>query len=97
MPQRRRRRNAYLSKGCRSLPCIRDTGKPGLDNLREVETIAKRILQDVRRGCISKKTAHGLFLLLYRLVSGKDRDFRGAKARRAAATVKSYWRMLHGL
>lgn len=89
MPQRRRRRNVYLSKGCRSLPCIRDTGKPGFGNLREVETIAKRILQDIWKDHISKETVHGLFLLLYRLVSGKDRDFREAKARRAAATVKN--------
>ena len=97
MPRKRRRRNVYLGRGCRSPPCVRDTGKPGLDNLREVKRIAERILEDVKRGRISKRTANGRFLLLYRLVTGKDRDFRGAKARRAAAIVKRYWRMLRGL
>ncbi|ALL01946.1 hypothetical protein Pyrde_1903 [Pyrodictium delaneyi] len=94
---KRRNRNKYLGKGCQSPPCVPDTGRPGLDNLHEVEKIAKRILQDARRGRISKKTAHGRFLLLYRLVSGKDRDFRGAKARRAIAIVKKYWGKLRRL
>ncbi len=94
---KRRNRNVYLGRGCQEPPCVRDTGRPGLDNLREVEKIAKRILEDVRKGKISKKTAHGRFLLLYRLVSGKDRDFRGAKARRARAIVKRYWKRLRRL
>ena len=95
--RRRRNRNKYLGEGCQSPPCVPDTGKPGLDNLREVEGIAKRILQDYRRGRISFRTAHGRFLLLYRLVTGKDRDFRGAKARRAAEIVKRYWERLLAL
>ncbi len=100
MPRKRvkkHNKNKYLGRGCRSPPCVRDTGRPGLDNLCEVEQIAKRILQDVRRGRISKKTAHGRFLLLYRLVSGKDKDFRGTKARRAMAIVKKYWKRLRSL
>ena len=98
LPRKRRgRRNVYLGRGCRSPPCVHDTGKPGLDNLREVEAIAKRILQDVKRGRISKRTAHGRFLLLYRLVSGKDRDFQGAKTKRAIAIVKRYWEKLRSL
>jgi len=95
--KKRRNRNVYLGRGCRSPPCVRDTGKPGLDNLREVRRIAERILEDVERGRISKRTAHGRFLLLYRLVSGKDRDFRGTKARRAMAIVKKYWERLRSL
>ena len=95
--KRRKNRNKYLGRGCRSPPCVRDTGKPGLDNLREVEKIAKRILQDLRKGRISKRTAHGRFLLLYRLVSGKDKDFRGAKAKRAMSIVKRYWEKLRSV
>jgi len=95
--EKRGNRNKYLGKGCQSPPCVRDTGKPGLDSLREVERIAKRILQDVKKGRISKKTAHGRFLLLYSLVSGKDRDFKGAKARRTISIVKRYWQRLREL
>ncbi len=98
MPRKHRRnRNKYLGRGCRSPPCVRDTGKPGLDNLREVKRIAERILEDVKRGRINKRTAHGRFLLLYRLVSGKDKDFKGAKARRAVSIVKRYWEKLRDL
>ena len=94
---KRHNRNKYLGRGCQSPPCVRDVGKPGLDSLREVKRIAERILEDVKRGRISKRTAHGRFLLLYRLVSGKDKDFKGAKARRAVSIVKRYWERLRDL
>jgi hypothetical protein len=57
----RRRRNKYLGRR------VRDTGLKGLDQPREYRGIIKAILEDARRGRISRKTAMGRLLLLYKL------------------------------
>ena len=77
----RRRRNVYLGRKCRSKPCVPDTGKPGLSNLREVRGITKRIVSDYKRGRISKAKAQKRLNLL-KLIVKKDPDFRG-KVRKA--------------
>ena len=47
---------------------VKDTRKKGLDSIREYKDLAEAILRDYRYGRISKKTAQGRLLLLYRLV-----------------------------
>jgi len=46
---------------------VKDIGKPGLDKKEEYERIMKKILEDVKKGRISKRVARGRLLLLYRL------------------------------
>ena len=61
---------------------VRDTGKAGLDNIGEVRGIARAILRDYRAGRISRAKAMRRLNLL-ELVVSRDRDFRGAKERKA--------------
>ncbi len=46
---------------------VRDVKGAGLDSPREFRGILRNILNDYRRGCISRRTAIGRLLLLYRL------------------------------
>jgi len=46
---------------------VKDTGEKGLDNPSEFRGIIKSIISDYREGKISKETAKGRLLLLYRL------------------------------
>ncbi|ACX72902.1 hypothetical protein Metvu_1044 [Methanocaldococcus vulcanius M7] len=50
---------------------VKDTGEKGLDNPSEFRGILKNIILDYREGKISKKTAYGRLLLLYRLTYPK--------------------------
>ena len=80
-------RNVYLGKR------VPDTGRPGLDNLREVRGICKAILRDYETGRISKETANGRFSLLRNIVIPRDRKLRGKK-RKAEEIVEEYWSKL---
>ena len=80
-------RNVYLGKR------VPDTGKKGLDNVREVRGIRDAILEDRRKGRISKRTAASRMNLL-KLAVMRDRDFRGLKRRRAIQTVNAGIRRL---
>ncbi|MBO8175422.1 MAG: hypothetical protein H0Z18_09210 [Thermococcus sp.] len=68
----RRNRNVYLGKR------VRDTGKPGLDNLREVRGIANAIIYDYTHHKIPYRTAMSRMNLL-ELVVSRDSDFQGRK------------------
>ena len=46
---------------------VRDVRGAGLDSPREFRGILRAIIRDYRSGCISRKTARGRLLLLYRL------------------------------
>jgi len=72
---------------------VRDTGEPGLSSLREVEDICKEILEDYRKGRLSKKEASGRFARLHNTVIPRDSSFKG-KRRKAKAIVKKYWKKL---
>ena len=65
--RRSAKRNKYLGRGCKNPPCVRDIGRRGLDSPREFRGIMRRILRDYRAGRISRRTARGRLLLLYRL------------------------------
>ena len=73
----------YLGKS------VEDTGKKGLDNLREVRDIAENIVEDCVSGRISYKTAMSRMNLLELIVS-RDKDFYGAKKSKARAIVDRY-------
>ena len=83
-------RNVYLGKR------VRDVGRPGLDEIREVEGICKAILEDYESGRIDKRTANGRYSLLYNVIIPKDDKLKGKK-KRAKQIVKLYWQKLHDL
>lgn len=66
------RRTVYLGHR------VRDTGRPGLDNPKEVEGITKAILDDYKKGRISYRTAMSRLNLL-KLVVKKDKKFHGKR------------------
>ena len=76
-----RKGNIYLGK------TVPDTGKPGLDNLREVKGIANNIVKDYLKGKISKRTATSRLNLL-KLITKKDSDFKGSKLSRAWSIIE---------
>ncbi|MFA4641217.1 hypothetical protein [Pyrococcus kukulkanii] len=51
---------------------VRDIGKKGLDRPSEFRAIMKAIVRDYRKRRISKQTAKGRLLLLYRLTFKKN-------------------------
>ena len=65
---------------------VRDTGKAGLDSIREVRDIAKAIRQDYRMGRITRATAMRRLNLLELAVS-RDRDFTGRKKSKARRII----------
>ena len=72
---------------------VKDTGEAGLDSLREVEDICKAILNDYRKGRLTKKEASGRFARLHNTIIPRDKSLRG-KVRKAKAIVKKYWKEL---
>ncbi|RLE55828.1 MAG: hypothetical protein DRJ40_07350 [Thermoprotei archaeon] len=79
-------RYVYLGKK------VKDIGKKGLDRPSEYLAIARAIAQDYKAGRISKKTAHGRFLLLYRLVD-KNSKLKVPKSvkERLKRKIKEIW------
>ena len=75
-----RRDYVYLGKR------VPDTGKKGLDNLKEVEGITNAILRDYQSGKIPRSLA-ATRLNLLKLVVMRDSDFKGAKRREAIEIV----------
>ena len=75
-----RKGNVYLGKR------VRDTGRPGLDNLREVRGIANAIIYDYTHHKIPYRTAMSRMNLL-ELVVSRDSDFEGIKEAQARAIV----------
>ncbi len=71
-----KRRNIYLGKR------VRDTGKPGLDNTREVRGISRAIINDYENNKIPYRTAMSRMNLL-ELVVSRDSDFQGRAEARA--------------
>jgi len=51
---------------------VKDINGPGLDSKKEFEEIAEKIIEDYKKGRITKKTAKGRLLLLYRLTYKKN-------------------------
>lgn len=62
---------------------VKDTRKPGLDNLSEVKGIIKKILEDHRKRRINYRTAVSRLNLL-KLITKKDEDFKRKGLRRKA-------------
>ena len=75
---------------------VKDTGEPGLNSLREVEGIAKKIYEDYKKGRLTKEEANGRFARLHNTVLPKDSDFKGEKLEKAQEIVKKYWHKLSG-
>ena len=51
---------------------VKDRGRKGLDSAKEFYDIIRAIVRDYRGGIISKETARGRLLLLYRLSFKKN-------------------------
>ncbi|NPA86792.1 MAG: hypothetical protein GXO00_02175 [Candidatus Diapherotrites archaeon] len=81
-----RRRNVYLGR------VVPDTGRPGLDNLREVRGICRAVLRDYETGRISRRRASSRLALLHNVVIPRDRKLR--RKRRAEEIVEEYWSRL---
>ncbi|CAI1492062.1 Protein conserved in hyperthermophilic archaea [Thermococcus nautili] len=77
------RRNIYLGKR------VRDTGKKGLDNLREVRDICKAILEDYKKKKIPYATAMRRLVFLRTTVIKRSERLVGKK-RKAYAIVRKY-------
>lgn len=69
---RRRKGNIYLGKR------VKDTGRPGLDNIKEVRGIANAIVRDYKQHRITYRTAMSR-MNLFELVVTRDSDFTGRK------------------
>ncbi|WP_297091952.1 hypothetical protein [Thermococcus sp.] len=79
----RKNRNIYLGKR------VKDTGKKGLDSLREVEDICKEILKDYEKKKISYATAMRRLVFLRTTVIKRNEKLVGKK-RKAYKIVKKY-------
>ncbi|AFL94724.1 hypothetical protein CL1_0516 [Thermococcus cleftensis] len=79
----RKNRNIYLGRR------VKDTGKKGLDNLREVEDICKAILADYQRRRISYAKAMRRLVFLRTTVIKRSEKLVGKK-RKAYAIVQRY-------
>ncbi|AJC72174.1 hypothetical protein X802_08495 [Thermococcus guaymasensis DSM 11113] len=76
-------RNIYLGKR------VKDTGKKGLDNLREVRDICEAILNDYKRGRIPYAKAMRRLVFLRTTVIKRSEKLVGKK-RKAYAIVRRY-------
>ncbi|NJE01834.1 hypothetical protein [Thermococcus sp. JdF3] len=86
----RKNRNIYLGKR------VKDTGRKGLDNLREVEDICKAILSDYQRGKISYAKAMRRLVFLRTTVIKRSEKLVGKKPK-AYAIVSKYEEKLRRL
>jgi len=77
------RKNIYLGRR------VKDTGKKGLDNLREVRDICKAILNDYKRGRIPYAKAMRRLVFLRTTVIKRSEKLIGKK-RKAYAIVRRY-------
>ncbi|AHL23863.1 hypothetical protein [Thermococcus nautili] len=84
------RSNIYLGRR------VKDTGKKGLDNLREVRDICKAILADFKRGRIPYRTAMRRLVFLRTTVIKRSEKLVGKK-RKAYAIVRKYEEKLRGM
>jgi len=85
------RENIYLGKS------VKDTGKKGLDNLKEVRGIARRILLDYKKKRINYRTAMSRMNLLTLVVS-RDSDFQNPRKKaRAKKIIERYRKRLKKL
>lgn|GEM_PF-2648987 len=75
------KRNIYLGKR------VKDTRKPGLDNLGEVRGIANAIIKDYQNKKISYRTAMSRENMLS-LVVTRDSDFTRTKLAKAKEIIK---------
>ena len=87
---RKKNRNIYLGKR------VKDTGKKGLDNLREVEDICKAVLQDFKKRRISYAKAMRRLVFLRTTVIKRSEKLVGKK-RKAYAIVRKYEDRLRGM
>lgn len=82
------RRYKYLGRR------VRDTGRPGLDRPSEFIAIARAVVRDRRTGRISRRTARGRLLLLYRLTdprrNGKVRGWSSTTRERVRRAIRRY-------
>lgn len=83
-------RNIYLGKR------VRDTGKKGLDNLREVRDICEAIIRDYKRGRIPYAKAMRRMVFLRTTVIKRSEKLVGKK-RKAYAIVRRYEERLRRL
>jgi len=84
------RKNIYLGRR------VKDTGKKGLDNLREVRDICKAILNDYQRGRIPYAKAMRRLVFLRTTVIKRSEKLVGKK-RKAYAIVRRYEERLRKL
>ena len=80
-------RNIYLGRR------VEDTGKKGLDNLREIRDICKAILEDYKRGRIPYAKAMRRLVFLRTTVIKRSKKLVGKK-RKAYAIVRRYEKQL---
>ncbi|NJE04183.1 hypothetical protein [Thermococcus sp. MV11] len=86
----RKNRNIYLGRR------VKDTGKKGLDNLKEVEDLCKAILADYHRRRISYAKAMRRLVFLRTTVIKRSEKLAGKK-RKAYAIVRKYEEKLRRL
>lgn len=86
----RKNRNIYLGKR------VKDTGKKGLDNLREVRDICKAILEDFKKKRISYAKAMRRLVFLRTTVIKRSDKLVGKK-RKAYTIVRKYEERLRRL
>jgi len=80
-------RNIYL--GVR----VKDIGRKGLSHATEIKRIADKIYDDYKKHRISRNTARGRLLLLYKL-SFKKNNSRLVTSGRGLAIIRKYIRNL---
>ncbi|ALM76464.1 hypothetical protein [Thermococcus barophilus] len=83
-------KTVYLGK------VVKDTGKPGLDNLREVRDICAEIINDYLKGKISYAKAMRRLNFLKTTVIKRDSKLEGKK-RKAYAIVENFKKKLRKL
>ena len=83
-------KTVYLGK------VVKDTGKPGLDNLREVRDICRAIIEQFMKGKISYAKAMRRLTFLETTVIKRDSKLEGKK-RKAYAIVKKFKQKLRKL
>ena len=81
--------NKYLGEECETGYCVEDTGRPGLDSLREVRDICESIVEQCVAGDIPYAKAMQRLNFLETTVIPRDTKLIGKK-RQAIRIVQEY-------
>lgn len=74
-----------------------DTRKEGIDSLKEVQCICDAILDDYKKGRISKKTASGRIARMHNTVIPKLKTLNKKQKEKAKKIMKKCWERLREL